>query len=1665
MKKKGIALIALLTLSVAMGAAGCGDDDIPDTPVVPGSEGDRYQDYTSNKNPGGNSFEYDGNYSNPELAIDGKADDPQWQAAESLLTYGKDNAVTVKAYRGDKALFFLFEVRDNVLLTQGVTNDDAVTRGDSIEFYIDTKGDGGRNPQSDDFQINLGIHGKTRIMQGSGSNWGTWNGLVDYEVSLDGTLNDGAETNDTGYTVEVMIQYKDIQIEKNDTIGLAFGQVDKVRTEDAARGSVDGPWNWYGWAFNGTAVDPQKPNTYVMYDKDGNLISRDAIAMPPADMAGSVTNKSGAPVEGATATVTVGGEEKTATTDERGYFVFEQIDSDSDYTVSVTKEGYTVAQQTYTRAELREANGKIVVKNFVIMSEADLVYTTLTGTVKNLINGAVGGATITLKGTPNSVTAGADGTFTFERIPANAGELTLVVSKEGYRDSETTVAQSSLVGDGTTALGDVNLNLPAAETGGFGRGDGLANNYGYFTRALTGFEFFFEGEKSLNGAIELFIDTKESTDSRNPTDVLYLLNGTGTVTVNNDLGGGSFTTSGIEWTVNPIEGAGYTARLFIPYETLGVSAFEPIGISLGQNNGQGRWDGWGRDDFIGTNGIAFVAPEIPTDYVRFGTTNNFYEATNNNASARVGGVVKAGETPLAGVTVTVGGLTAITGADGAWSANLPVDGTSYTVTYTLQGYTVKTSNISGDELEARYSWSETAVLDEQKVSITGIVTDSATGEPVEGVVVAIGSNTMTTGADGRYTLSNIGTFEGVTVTYTKDGYAAGSQVFTAAQLAASNSHTADKALISESNIQYVTATGLIVGLDGPVAGATVAVVGNDELTATTDASGAFSIADFAGKDCTLKVEKDGYIAGTLSFSASALGAGDETYAFDTLFLQRDYVTFGSLEEKAEAAFAGFTGYFTRSETAFEIKFVGAREWKSSANLEVYFNVTAGVKKEKAIILQNNTTSGDGYTVRIEDADTTPVVYLTVPYAWLGVTKTDIVGIAVGQWSTAVTDWDPLQGVDADAASNYLRLDVDNAVFHYDTNNRPVTVSGNVGIAGITVSIGSINATSGENGDWSLVLPSTSAELTINYGKTGYISQTQTIAAGAIALTRTYQAENVALQAQTVGISGTVVDQDGAPISGAQIALVIGGETVKTAETDATGRYTLTDVATFTGVTLVFSAGDGYTTGETALTQTELATAENGTLTADKTLTETSQVKKITVTGKIIDIEGALQGATITLGEETIGTAGADGTFTLNEFELKDCKLTVSCDGYLPAEIAFSADAVGDATAFDLHDIYLTKEYEQLGSAFGKKSESFASFVPYVTRGESEFKFKFVGSAAFNGHIEMFVDTKNSKGEGARDETDYRFNLGSDGNIAIVSWAGGNETPQTVAPNLVLNVTEEDGNPVVYFTLPYDQLNVERTEIVGISFGQWSIAASAWDGWTLTGDYAAQKGANGEAFVRPEMTWDYIRIGVDNKPFVNAANIALDVLDLNGYNLHFGKFNDSIHAKVSRDSEGITFEFATIGDFGRSINPNSGQDSEEVILIYIDTGAPVGGWGNDYQVKITSGGKVAIKNGAWWNVNDGNDRGTVNTAADENGVRKFSYKVLYTDIGLAGGTEETVGFALVEGWLTVDNWSDEYGGMIYTKQNGFYVMGDAANEATFVRVDKDGNLFVAESNNA
>ena len=1006
----------MLITAFSLLATGCGGN-----PSDSGNQNDSYEDYTPDKKPGGGQFDFDGNYVAPELTIDGKGDDEQWKNVPVLATFGHGNDATVKAYRGNDALFFFFEVEDTILLTDGNANDDSVTRSDSIEIYLDTLADGGLKPQNDDYQINLGIHGKTRIMQGSGSGWGNWNGLIDYEVLLDGTLNDGVEATDKGYSVEVMIPYTQIGIEKKDTIGVSFGQVDRY-----GLGSSSGTdWDWYGWTFDGVLCEPQTPDNYILLDKDNKLLSRDSEEKPDADMAGyvldSVTQQA---VAGAKVSVCVEEEERIYTTDSQGYFLFEKVDPDHDYVVTVSKDGYIGNSVTYSRAELRASDGGRVLKTIYIKDESTVAKTTLKGTVKNIIDGAVSGAKVRVEGTVLEAASGADGAFELAGVPAEE-DVALIVSKTGYGESRTYISADDLVteGEAISALGDVNLNRAYAETGSFGNKSAkFADSSMTISRTLTGVEMNLTGTRQLSGHIEIYLDTKECADHRDQDATCWRfdLNDDGSIG-GTHFAGGAFTAAGLEYKLFKNGSDGYEARFFIPYSYLDITPLEVFGISLGQwSTSASDWDGWG---FNGQ----FIAPETPKTFVRVSAINELYRQENNTSMVNL-----SGNAGIGGVKVTVGDYTTTTGSNGAWSMKVPASSGKMEIVYTRQGYSTKTTEIPAGYFDSSYSFTDNVTLELQEVAVTGTVTDEDTGAGVEGVTVSIVGTklTTTTDADGKYTIAKVSTLTDIVIKYEKDGYAASEKTKTAAELAAGASHTVDVSLIPTDRIQYVTATGTVTNVNGPVAGASVTVEGNSALTATTDAEGKFTIQNFAGVDCVVVIEKDGYLPLEISFKAESLDKGATEYDFGSMDMMLEYGVMNGLIADKNDSFGHFKGYVTRSAVGFEFKFVGTKAF--TGRIELFVDTKASgednardtsdylfnLNADGSIVIVNwgtgtkNETKPESMKLTVLHKDTAPEVYFTLPYEFFaqrhaeeGVAPTEVIGISVGQWSDSANDWD------------------------------------------------------------------------------------------------------------------------------------------------------------------------------------------------------------------------------------------------------------------------------------------------------------------------------------------------------------------------------------------------------------------------------------------------------------------------------------------------------------------------------------------------------------------------------------------------------------------------------------------------------------------------------------
>ena len=268
-RQRSLRLIALLVALALLCAA------VPASVLL--AYAAEYREYTVEKEASDAQFDFAGNYVAPELTIDGVRDDAyifvvngctqiaEMENAEASSFYdeyvgnGWEGAVSVWAYRGETAIYFFFQVLDTTLESSATSPGDAVTHEDSVEIYLDPLMDGGNNPQMDDIQLNIGLSGYTRKMLGTGSQWGTYSALMDFEIMTFGTLYDRADIA-SGYTVAIMLPHAPVSanMPKDTPVGIAFANVTRASGDD----------EWVGLELYDNV---QTPGRYYVLDENNNF--------------------------------------------------------------------------------------------------------------------------------------------------------------------------------------------------------------------------------------------------------------------------------------------------------------------------------------------------------------------------------------------------------------------------------------------------------------------------------------------------------------------------------------------------------------------------------------------------------------------------------------------------------------------------------------------------------------------------------------------------------------------------------------------------------------------------------------------------------------------------------------------------------------------------------------------------------------------------------------------------------------------------------------------------------------------------------------------------------------------------------------------------------------------------------------------------------------------------------------------------------------------------------------------------------------------------------------------------------------------------------------------------------------------------------------------------
>jgi len=146
----------------------------------------------------------------------------------------------------DDALYITAEFSDSALNTVNTENDTSLWQDDSLEIMFDTLHDKGGSIQQDDYKFYASPAGVYSDSQAYDLDWNT---QVNYAVSVDGTVNDNADS-DTGWVVEMVIPWQDWSITApgfSSVWGMNIALNDKP---DATTYPTQTQWSGLGLDFN-----------------------------------------------------------------------------------------------------------------------------------------------------------------------------------------------------------------------------------------------------------------------------------------------------------------------------------------------------------------------------------------------------------------------------------------------------------------------------------------------------------------------------------------------------------------------------------------------------------------------------------------------------------------------------------------------------------------------------------------------------------------------------------------------------------------------------------------------------------------------------------------------------------------------------------------------------------------------------------------------------------------------------------------------------------------------------------------------------------------------------------------------------------------------------------------------------------------------------------------------------------------------------------------------------------------------------------------------------------------------------------------------------------------------------------------------------------------------
>jgi thermitase len=548
-------------------------------------------------------------------------------------------------------------------------------------------------------------------------------------------------------------------------------------------------------------------------------------------------------------------------------------------------------------------------------------------------------------------------------------------------------------------------------------------------------------------------------------------------------------------------------------------------------------------------------------------------------------------------------------------------------------------------------------------SISGQVTDAEDGSAISGAQVTDGTRTTTTDAMGQYTIADVpaGYYE---IVASKEGYETSSMTV--------NVLSGSSAVVNLSLIEIIV-PGSIIGSvtdaenGSPIVGATVS---DGTRTATTDATGQYTIADVPAGSHEVTASKEGYQSSSMTVNVLSGSSAVANLSLTEAILPGSItgsvadaedgspIAGATVSDGTRTTTTDVTGEYTIADVPPGTCQVTARKsgYESASSVAT---VVSGGKALADFSLTAVSATGSITGLVTDAEDRSPIAGATVSDG-TRTTTTD----ALGRYTIAnVPAWriyqvtaskegyesSSLRVIVLSGRTTFVRLSLT------EITTLPGSITGSVTdaedrspIAGATVSDGTRTTTTDTSGEYTIAnVPSGTYQVTAS--KEGYQSSSMTVNV----LSGGSAVANLSLTEVVLpgSITGTVTDaENGSPIVGATVS-----DGTRTTTTDVAGEYTIADVPP--GTYQVTASKEGYQ----SLSMT-VNVLSGSSAVANLSLTEVTLPGSIT--GTVTDAENGspIVGATVSDGTRTV-TTDTSGKYTIADVPPGTYQVTAGQSGY------------------------------------------------------------------------------------------------------------------------------------------------------------------------------------------------------------------------------------------------------------------------------------------------------------------------------------------------------------------------------------------------------------------